>query len=59
MKFKEWKKYPTNIQLDRFADAFYDEDYDAMSQMLGKRVKNQRQAEIAFEVKKDKLRKII
>ena len=30
MGITKWKKYPTSKQLDEFADAFYDEDYNTM-----------------------------
>jgi len=33
---------------DKFADAFYDEDYATMSKMIGRKVTNQKDAEQAL-----------
>lgn len=54
---KKWKNYPSEKQQNEFADAFYDENYGAMSQMLGKKVSTLEQAEdelFKFKQKKSK-----
>jgi len=38
-------KRVSQVWMDRFADAFYDENYSKMSKMLGKKITNQAQAE--------------
>jgi hypothetical protein len=54
----KWKKYPTEKMLNQFADAFYDEDYKKMSDMLGKKITSQSQAEAElFQYKLKKMKK--
>lgn len=56
-----WKKYPSEKQQDKFADAFYNEDYKKMSALLGKKITNLEQAEdelFKFKQKKTHLRKV-
>ena len=55
---KKWKNYPSEKQQNEFADAFYDENYTAMSQMLGKKVSSLEQAENElFKFKQNKSKK--
>lgn len=49
----------TSKWLDKFADAFYDENYPKMSKMLGVKIKSQYQAEQELERFKKKMRKVI
>ena len=52
-------KKKREIWLNKFADAFYDEDYKKMSKMLGKKITNQYQAETELEKYKRKLKKVM
>ena len=55
-----WKKYPTEKMLNSFADAFYDENYKKMSELLGKKITSQSQAEAElFNYKMKKMKKVV